>query len=112
MVRGNKGIVRNSNGNQLRLEELTLNIPAYTYSHYDSDWGPGGQTITVTFNTPFFSPPAVYLANCTSGHLLTGLTVDFYDVTTTGCKMFIANWGPYDFPRNACIYKAIAVGTE
>lgn len=112
VVKGNKGIVRNSNGNQLRVEELTINIPGFTYSHFDSDWGPGEQTLTITFTTPFLSPPVVYKGNCSAGALLSGLSVEFYDVTTTGCKMFISNWGPYDLTRIAGVYKALAMGTE
>jgi len=110
-VRGNKGIVRNSNSNQLRIETLAVSFPAFHYSHYDSDFGPGGQTITVNFSTAFSSAPVVYWANALSG-LLAGLSVAIWDVTTTSCKISILNYGPYDFDRNASTNKVVAIGNE
>jgi hypothetical protein len=111
-VRGNKGIVRNSLSNQMRIEEISLNVPAYVYGHWDSDFGASGQNFNIVFDTPFSSPPAVFKANSSAGALLTGLSFEIYDVTTVGCKVVIVNWGPLDITRSASVYKLIAIGNE
>lgn len=111
-VNGLKGIVRNTYSNQMRMEVKSVNVPANSYSHWDSDFGAGGQVVNVTFNTAFTSPPSVYWGNWVSGSILSGLSIDVIDVTTTGCTIQIANFGPYDFPRNAAVYKIVIIGND
>ena len=111
-VDGLKGIVRNTYSNQMRIETMNVNIPADTYNHYDSDWGPGGQEVNVVFSTAFASPPAVYFGNWVSGSTVSGMSIEVYNVTTTGCTIHIGNYGPYNLPRGACVYKVIAIGND
>jgi hypothetical protein len=111
-VKGNKGIVRNTSSNQLRVEVLSVNVPAFPYQHYDTNFGAPGQDIIVSFSTAFSSPPAVYIANAVSGSLMP-LTKMIYEVTTTGFKFSIANFTPYDFTNaGAGTFKVVAIGNE
>jgi len=111
-VKGNKGIVRNTSSNQLRVEVLSVNVPAFPYQHYDTNFGAPGQDVIVSFSTAFSSPPAVYIANSVSGSLMP-LTKMIYEVTTTGFKFSIANFTPYDFTNaGAGTFKVVAIGNE
>jgi len=111
-VKGNKGIVRNTSSNQLRVEVLSVSVPAFPYQHYDTNFGAPGQDVIVSFSTAFSSPPAVYIANAVSGSLMP-LTKIIYEVTTTGFKFSIANFTPYDFTNaGAGTFKVIAIGNE
>jgi len=111
-VKGNKGIVRNTFSNQLRVEVLSVNVPAFPYQHYDTNFGAPGQDVIVSFSTAFSSPPAVYIANSVSGSLMP-LTKMIYEVTTTGFKFSIANFTPYDFTNaGAGTFKVVAIGNE
>ena len=111
-VKGNKGIVRNTSSNQLRVEVLSVNVPAFPYQHYDTNFGAPGQDVIVSFSTAFSSPPAVYIANAVSGSLMP-LTKIIYEVTTTGFKFSIANFTPYDFTNaGAGTFKVVAIGNE
>jgi hypothetical protein len=111
-VKGNKGIVRNTSSNQLRVEVLSVSVPAFPYQHYDTNFGAPGQDVIVSFSTAFSSPPAVYIANAVSGSLMP-LTKIIYEVTTTGFKFSIANFTPYDFTNaGAGTFKVVAIGNE
>jgi len=111
-VKGNKGIVRNTSGIQLRVEMLSVNVPAFSYPHYDTNFGAPGQDVTVTFSTAFSSPPAVYIANVVSGQLM-GLAKQIDSVTTTGFTLSVANFSPYNFNGVAAgTIKVVAIGNE
>ncbi len=108
-VKGDKGIVRNSSGTQLRTEILSASFAAGSLGHYNQF--NSALQANVTFGTAFSSPPSVYIGNVTSGSIQ-GLTITVEDVTTTGCTLWLANYTPYDFTIVATSYKVVAIGAE
>ncbi|MGB4846937.1 MAG: H-type lectin domain-containing protein [Saprospiraceae bacterium] len=108
-VKGDKGIVRNSSGTQLRTEILSASFAAGSLPHYN-EFNSALQS-NVTFGTAFSSPPSVYIGNVTSGSIQ-GLTITVENVTTTGCTLWLANYTPYDFTIGATSYKIVAIGAE
>lgn len=109
LVRGTKGIVRSSTGTQLRVDLLTLIIPAQSLSHYDQF--NAAIIINVSFSSAFSTPPNVSLANITSGTFL-GLTPSIESVTTTGCQFVLKNFTPSDFSIPSTGVRLLVVGAE
>ena len=109
-VKGDKGIVRNSTGTQLRTEILSASMPSGAVNHYDSEFN-AWDYYDFNFATAFSSTPSVNLGNIVTGGF-GGLTVQIIDVTTTGFTIEVSNYTPYDFTYVASTYKVIAIGAE
>lgn len=111
-VKGDKGIVRNSTGTQLRTEILQANltIPVSGKLELDKE---ASFTINVFFSTPFAVPPAVYIGNIVKTvAYATYMNVAVTDVTTTGCKFTIVNTLSHAVIIQNTGWKLIAVGAE
>jgi hypothetical protein len=109
-VKGDKGIIRNSSGTQLRMETVTANIPAGNLPHYNEF--NSSVIVNITFSTAFSSAPVVYIGNYITDGGITSLTGYIRSVTTTGCVLEYINRSPYDFSYGSSSVKIIAVGAE
>lgn len=108
-VRDNKGIVRNSTSTQVMSVLMTVNITAGSLSHYE----PGGfnsiDIIPVTFTSSFSATPFVFLGNT---NITSAITASIRNVTTTGCELWLQNWGPASESYSASTIKILAMGAE
>ena len=108
VVRGNKGIVRNSNGNQLRMELMQIAIPGKFF--------PGGeflssQDLSFNFSTPFSAPPAVYIANEVGNSNATHMTTYISNVTVSGFTVTRVGFS-FDYTSTNSQHRIIIVGNE
>lgn len=107
-VKGNKGIIRNSNATQMRMETITADL-----IYFNMPVG-GSVSTSVTFATSFNTVPVVSLANIQSG--FTGpcdkMTVQVKNVTTTGCTVVMYNPGISGNPNVSGTWNLLAIGAE
>ena len=104
-----KGIVRNSTSDQLRMEIITATIPADFVPKLGEFNIPSHTEID--FGTAFSSPPAVSLGNLISGGI-GWLTLTIEEVTTTGCTIVLWNYTGTDLDFGDTTYKLIVVGVD
>jgi hypothetical protein len=108
-VKGDKGIVRNSSGTQLRIEVLPA---TYTMAGGSILTPLDTRTVSVTFGTAFSAAPTVYVANITvDGNASLFITV-IKNVTTSGCDLVIRNIYHQDATLFTSSWKIVAVGAE
>jgi hypothetical protein len=114
-VKGTKGIVRNSNTAQLRIETVIAEINV-------NDWitSMETKTVNVTFSTPFSSPPVVYIGNNVHepnpGEEVSAarfMTLSVSDVTANGCKLRIINGtATTKWLASTTSWNLVAIGAE
>jgi hypothetical protein len=111
VVKGDKGIVRNSSGTQLRTEILSaaLSLPGggATVASMSSN------TVHVNFGSAFSSAPVVSVGNIVSdGDNASFFVTCIKNVTTTGCDLIIRNISGQSIYLSNSTWKIIAIGAE
>jgi hypothetical protein len=110
-VKGDKGIIRNSGSDQMRVEVVMAiwdpQVPIVIEA------GLGGIIQDITFATPFTSVPAVYVANAVDNDWqAANFSPTVVDVTTTGCSLIIKNTSNNDINLPYTSWKLVAMGKE
>jgi hypothetical protein len=109
IVRGNKGIIRNSGAAQMRVETVSAAIQAGGISMINNEL----VQIDVTFNTAFSSAPKVYVANVLNmSFTATYLIASVSNVTTTGCRLYLRNVAGHDLDGITGSWQLVAMGAE
>lgn len=110
-VKGDKGIVRNSSGTQLRVETVTA---AFDTDADGEIFSPlEAASINVTFSTPFSSPPAVYVANIVlEGGGTTVMVATVKNVNSSGCTLNLMNPTNQNIVLTDSTWKLVAMGAE
>jgi hypothetical protein len=109
-VNGDKGIVRNSASTQMRMQELTVSVPASSLSsfqEFNSIF-----SVNVSFPTAFSAVPSVYLGNIITGGVISSLHVYIDGVTSTGFTLKVRNLTNRDLSWGTSSFKVMAIGAE
>lgn len=109
-VNGDKGIVRNSGSTQMRMQELTVTVPASSlasFQEFNSIF-----TVNVTFSPAFSAAPSVYLGNIITGGAISSLHVYIDGVTSSGFTLKVRNLTNRDISWGTSSFKVMAMGAE
>ena len=111
-VKGNKGIVRNSGSEQLRIETVMAVWDPQVQIIIEP--GFGGVMDDIVFNTPFTTVPTVFIAQAVETDLwqAANFSATIVDVTTTGCTMIIKNTSNFNIDTGYMSWKLVVMGTE